>query len=266
MGFAWGSLWVILSCYAPTADVISRHLQRMQSLLRDFLLSYCPAAVRRTLPPESTLRALHAATWGGLAQLLLAGLVFLIRLQSYFVVRGHQLAPQIAGSNETVQAGITVIVALEFLIHPLSLFLLYLAVEGLVRFVGGLITSEIVPSLFVSLGFRAVDSFSRSREQRRSGPFLADIFEHMPDNRIRIASSSAKAGWTASITIGIGGQWFEVEREENGPSPRSFIYILRPAHPGKVLRGYQEYDAISALSANATQGPSQSADAIESRK
>jgi hypothetical protein len=238
----------------------------MQSLLRDFLLSYCPAAVRRTLAPESTLRALRAATWGGLAQLLLAGLVFLIRLKSYFAVRGHQLAPQIAGSNETVQAGITIIVALEFLIHPLSLFLLYLAVEGFVRFMGGLITSEIVPSLFVSLGFMAVDSFSRSRDQRRAGPFLADIFEHMPDNRIRITSSSAKAGWNASITIGIGGQWFEVEREETGPPPRSWIYILRPAHPGRVLRGYQEYDATSALSASATQVPIKNADALESQK
>jgi hypothetical protein len=238
----------------------------MQNLLWDFLLSYCPAAIRRTLPPESTLRALRAATWGGLAQLLLAGLVLLIRLKSYFAVRGHQLAPQIAGSNETVQAGITVIVALEFLIHPLSLFLLYLAVEGLVRFMGGLITNEIVPSLFVSLGFRLVDSFSRSRDQRRSGPFLADIFEHMPDNRIRITSSTAKAGWNTSITIGIGGQWFEVEREETGPPPRSFIYILRPAHAGKVLRGYQEYDAISAPSASVTHGPSRNADALESRK
>src|SRR5437899_2450679 len=142
MEFAWHSLslWIICLAARPAADVISRHLSPMQNLLRDFLLSYCPAAVRRTLPPESTLRALRAATWGGLAQLLLAGLVFLVRLKSYFVVRGHQLAPQIAGSNETVQAGITVIVALEFLIHPLSLFLLYLAVEGFVRFVGGLIT------------------------------------------------------------------------------------------------------------------------------
>src|SRR5689334_11015065 len=119
---------------------------------------------------------------------------------------------------------------------------------------GGMVANEIVASLLVSLGFRAVDSFSRSCGGRRRIPFLADVFEHMPDHRIRITSARAKTGWNASITIGIGGQWFEVEREETGPAPRSFVYILRPAHPGKVLRGYQEYDAASALSANATQG------------
>ena len=205
----------------------------MQSLLRDFLLSYCPAAVRRTLAPESTLRALRAAIWGGLAQLLLAGLVFLIRLKSYFVVRGHQLAPQIAGSNETGQTVAAAIVALEYLIHPLSLFLLYLALEGLVRFMGGLITGEIVPSLFVSLGFMAVDSFSRSRDQRRAGPLLADIFEHMPDSRIRIASSARRPVGMRALPLGISGQWFEVEREETGPPPRPFVYILRPALAGK---------------------------------
>lgn len=164
----------------------------MQSLLRDFLLSYCPAAVRRTLPPESTLRALRAATWSGLAQLLLALLVLIVRLKSHFVVRAQQLAPRITSANATGQAIIVVIVTLEYLIHPLSLFLLYLAAEGLVRFIGGLITSEIVPTLLVSLGFRAVDMFSRSRDRRQGAPLLTDILDHMPDGRIRIASPSTK--------------------------------------------------------------------------
>jgi hypothetical protein len=204
-------------------------------------------AVRRRLQPESTLRTLRAATWGGLAQFLLAGLVFLVRLKSYFFLRAHQLAPRIAGSNETGQTIIAVIVVFEYSIHPVSLFLLYLAIEGLVRFMGGLITGEIVPSLLVSLGFRAADAFSRSRGQRREGPLLADILDSMPDGRVRIVSPRAKAGWNASITIGLSGQWFEVEREESGPPPRPFVYLLRPASPGKVLRRYEEYDTGSAL-------------------
>jgi hypothetical protein len=238
----------------------------MQSLLRDFLLSYCPAAVRRTLPPESTLRALRAATWSGLAQLLLALLVLIVRLKSHFVVRAQQLAPRITGANATGQAIIVVIVTLEYLIHPLSLFLLYLAAEGLVRFIGGLITSEIVPTLLVSLGFRAVDMFSRSRDRRQGASLLTDILDHIPDGRIRIASPSTKAGWNASITIGINGQWFEVEQEEAGPPPRSFIYILRPAPPGKVLRGYQEYAAPSVLSASAAKERSSNADVSLNKK
>src|SRR5262249_44318240 len=72
-------------------------------------------------------------------------------------------------------------------------------------------------------------------------------FERLPEGRVRIASSTAKPRWNASVTIGIGEQWMEVEREEHGPAPRWFVYILRPASPGKIMRGYQEYDATSAL-------------------
>ena len=38
------------------------------------------------------------------------------------------------------------------------------------------------------------------------------------------------------------GQWFEVEREEQAQPPRPYVYVLRPAPTGKILRGYQEYD------------------------
>jgi hypothetical protein len=219
----------------------------MQNFLRDLLLSYCPAAARRSLQPGSTLTVLRMATWSGLAQFLLAALLFLVRLKAYFVLRAQQIAPQMAGASDTVQAGAVVIVTLEYLIHPLSLFLLYLTMEGLIRFMGGLITSEIVPNLLVYSGFKAAGSLSRLQEQRRAAPPLPDTLDHLPDGCVRIASSAAKSSWNASITIGLNGQWMEVEREEQGPAPRPFVYILRPASPGKVLRGYQEYDAQSAL-------------------
>jgi hypothetical protein len=220
----------------------------MLNLLRDFLLSYCPASVRRTSPPESSLTTLRAATWGGLAQLLLAGLALILGLKRYFAWRAHGMAAQIAGSNETGQAILVVVVALEYFLHPLSLLLLYLAVEGSIRFVGGLIASEIVPSLAVSLFFKISSSFSRSRARRSAPPRVSDLLEHLPEGRIRIASSEKKTGWNASLTIGLSGQWFEVEREEPGSLPRSFVYILRPVPAGKILRRYEEYQNSSALS------------------
>jgi hypothetical protein len=219
----------------------------MQNLLRDFLLSYCPASVRRSMRPESMLRTLHAATWSGFAQSLLAGLILILRLKSHFILRTHEFGPQITGSNETGQAIIVVIFVLDYLVHPLSIFLLYLAIEGFIRFVGGLITGEVVPSLAVSLLFKALNSFSRARNRRQSVLLPVDLLETLPEGRIRIAAAGAKAGWNASITIGLNGQWFEIEREETGVLPRAFIYILRPAAPGKILRRYEEYDFASAL-------------------
>jgi hypothetical protein len=225
----------------------------MQSFLRDFFLSYCPAATRRRLRPSSTLTVLRAATWSGLAQSLLAGLLFLIRLKAYFVLRAHQLGPYIAGKSDAVQAGATVVVVLEYLLHPLGFFLVYLTIEGLIRFIGGLITSEIVPSLLVFLGVRAADSWTRLQERRRAAPPLPDTLDYLSDGHVRIASQAAKPGWNASITIGLNGQWMEVEREEQGLAPRSFVYILRPASTGRILRGYQEYDVGSALADNAAE-------------
>ena len=245
-------------CPGPPPDVISSHRQRMHSILRDFFLSFCPAGIRRQRRPGSQLTVLRSATWGGLAQLLLAALFLLMRLKSHFVLRAQQLGPHIAGSNETGQAIIALIVFLDFLIHPLSLLLLYLAIEGLARFAGGLITGEIVPNLLLSLYFKTVDSASRSLARRRSPPPVADIAERLAGGRIKIASASQKAGWNSSITVGIGGQWFEVESEEQAPPPRAFVYVLRPASPGRVLRGYQEYDAAALDATNAAAGSDRS--------
>jgi len=185
--------------------------------------------------------------------MLLAALFLMVRLKRHFVLRAQQFGPHLSGSNETGQAIVALIVFLDFLIHPLSLLLLYLAIEGFVRFAAGMITGEVVPNLLVSLCFRSTDSASRKRV-----PPVADIADRLPDGRIRIASASQKTGWNSSITIGIGGQWFEVEREDPASPPWAFIYILRPASPGKVLRGYQEYDAADFETMKTAAGPAPS--------
>jgi hypothetical protein len=147
------------------------------------------------------------------------------------------------GMNSTGEAVVTILVMFEFLFHPLSFFLLYLAFEGAVRFIGSLVTAEIVPSLLILAFFKLSDSISRSITRQRIGPPLEDAVERLPGDRIRISSAEPKSGWNSSVTIGIDGQWFEVEREEHAQPPRPYIYFLRPAPPGKILRGYQEYHA-----------------------
>jgi len=218
----------------------------MQSILRDFLLSFCPARVRQAWRPTSQLTVLRAAMCSGAAQFLIMTLVLIAQFKNYFIARSHQMAPHMGGVNSTGEAVVTALVVLEFLFQPLSFFLLYLALEGAVRFLGSLLTDEIVPSLLVFLFFKIFDSTSRSvRRRPRQGPAVADAVEWLANGRIRIASASAKAGWNSSITIGIDGTWFEIEQEEHGQPPRSCVYVLRPAPQGKILRGYQEYEAAA---------------------
>ena len=219
----------------------------MPRTLRDFLLSFCPATFRQAVRPESPQRTLHAATWGGLAQFFLAALVFIVQLKAYFIRRSHELAPYIAGKSEAVQTGTVIIVTLEYLLHPLASFSLYLAIEGLLRFIAGLVSGEVLPSFLVVLVLKARSFSRRLSDRRQKMDLVPDTVESLSDGRVRIASGIAKNNWNASITIGLRGQWFEVEGLEQGTPPRVYVYLLRPASPGKVLRGYEEYDLASAL-------------------
>jgi hypothetical protein len=219
----------------------------MLSAVRDFLLSLCPASFRRAHPPESPIRMLHAATWGGLAEFFLASVLLVLRLKSYFAIRAHQLAPQISGASEGFQSGVAMIVFFECLLYPLSLFLLYLCLEGLVRFVAGLTTREVLPNFATFLAFTATEIAARREEQRQNTALVPDLVETLPDGQVRITSARTRNNWNSSITIGLNGEWFEVERAEPGSPPRSFVYLLRPAAQGKILRGYEEYDTASAV-------------------
>ncbi|HLK07681.1 MAG TPA: hypothetical protein VKV30_07065 [Candidatus Angelobacter sp.] len=175
--------------------------------------------------------------------------VLIAQFKHHFIARSQQMAPHMGGVNSTGEAVATVLVVLEFLFHPLSFFLFYVALEGAVRFIGSLVTAEIVPSLLIVLFIKLSDSTSRLAKRRRQGPAVADALERLPDNRVRISCATPKAGWNSSITIGIDALWFEMEREEHAQPPRPHVYVLRPAPPGKVLRGYQQYDIAGALNA-----------------
>ena len=219
----------------------------MLSALRDTLLSFCPAAVRRAVPPELPVRTLRSATWSGLAQFFLAAFVLLVRFKSYFVLRTHELAPHVGGATEVIEAGMAVFIALEYLAHPLSLLLFYLTIEGLARFAGGLVTAEVIPSFLVFFGFKVREMAKRRRHNREHAALPADMLESLPDGRLRISCARPRQRWNSSITIAVHGAWFEVESCESGAPPRPSVYTLRPAPAGKVLRGFEEYDVASAV-------------------
>jgi hypothetical protein len=218
----------------------------MPPFLHDSLLSFCPAAVRKIFRPESPHQTLRAATWLGLAQFLLLAYVTLLRFLEFFAMRARQLAPHLAGASGKVQSGAAIIIALEFLIHPTSILLLYLTFEGIVRFAAGLVAEEVVPSLPVVVVFWIFTAVRRKGEDRRNRQLPPDAVEVLPGHRLRIASARHKPRWNASITISIGGEWYEVEGEETGSGQHPFVYILRCTPPSKILRGYEEYDVASA--------------------
>jgi hypothetical protein len=148
-----------------------------------------------------------------------------------------QFGPVLGEAAPVIQTGALVVLTFDFLIHPGSLLLLYLLAEGALRFLGGVVFGEIVPSLPVFLAFR-VKSYRRAKPKA----VIEDSFESLPDGeRVQIASAHPKLGWNATITVDIDGLWYEVEKEESGMPPRAHVYILRPAPASKILRKYERY-------------------------
>ena len=216
----------------------------VRSLLQDIGLSFCPAAIRRKHRPASTVRALAAAKITGLLQALVFAVLLIIHYATFIRRRTHQFAPVLDQTTTTVQSGALILLTFEFLIHPESLLLFYLLLEGALRFLGAVFFGEIVPSLPVVLAFKLM-GYRPTRPQA----IIEDTFENLPDGeRVQIASAHPKPEWNAMITIDIDGQWYEVEKEEKGMPPRAYIYLLRPAPGGKILRKYERYERPTAES------------------
>lgn len=212
------------------------------NLLHDMLLSFCPEAVRRKHRPYSPAALTSLAAALGLVQFVVCALLLLERYRHFFIARAHQWAAQMNGQAEWVQSGSAAIVTFEFFLYPLSLLLLYFMFEGLLRFAAGIATSEVVPSLPVVLAFKAMETVEKRREIKHILSLPPDRVEMLPNGNVRIASALHKAGWDASITIGLDDRWYEVEREmqENGPLP--WVYLLRPSPIGKIFRRVEQYE------------------------
>jgi hypothetical protein len=212
------------------------------NLLRDMLLSFCPEAFRRRHRPYSSSTLLSAATVLGLIQFFLCALLLVQRYQHFLVARAHLWAAQINGRPEWVQSGGVVIVTFEFFLYPLSLLLLYLGLEGFVRFAVGIAASEVVPSLPVVCALKMAEAARKRQETKQKISLPPDHVEVLPDGHIRIAAARLKPGWNATITIDLDDTWYEVEREIRASEPRSWVYVLRPSPTGKIFRRVERYD------------------------
>lgn len=218
----------------------------MRELLLDVALSFCPASVRSVWRPYSSSRVLLAAILTGIIQAVLCARWIFSGYVAFLSLRSQQYDHVIKSANGTTQGWLVLVFFVEYVVfHPLPLVLMYLAFEGAVRFVGGVCLSEVVPSLPVVLAFRIRSYILEKRSQQALQPLLAvpDSVEVLSGGeRLRIAAALAKTKWNPNLTIGIQGEWYEVEKREEDPPPRTFVYVLRRAPVGKVLRAYEEYE------------------------
>lgn len=210
-------------------------------LLRDALLSFCPEAFRRENRPYSPSSLVTAAIVLGLLQLVVCALLLAKRYRDFMIARTHLWTAQMNGRPEWVQSGGAAIITLEFFLYPLSFLLLYLAIEGFLRFAAGIAASEVVPSLPVVCAFKVAESVKKRRQTKQEISLPADQLEVLPDGHLRVSAARPKASWNATITIGIEDHWYEVEHEMRASEPRSWVYVLRPSPAGKIFRRVEHY-------------------------
>ena len=220
-------------------------------MLRDVALSFCPASFRRLHRPSSPSRVLLDAILTGALQTLVFARAFFAGYGSFLMLRSHQLAPAVQSMNQTTKAWFVVMLSIEYLVfHPVGLLCAYLAIEGFVRFAGGVCVSEVVPSFPMTLAIKAVNYIHDKRTLRQQQPLAAipDSVEVLQGGeRLRIAAALPKSQWTGTRTIGINGEWYEIEHEERGAFPRAHVHILKRAPIAKILRAYEEYDLTAAV-------------------
>lgn len=222
----------------------------MDLLAKDIILSFCPAAVRRDQDFGSTVRVKQAAAVTGFFGILIFGALQVVRYRHFLVVRLGQFAPVIAGSSEAVQSAGFFVITLEFLMQPLSLLLTYFFLEGWVRAISAALFDEPLPSLPVFLGFTAFSGLKQKKKRRQVANLPPDTIDVLDGERLCIASCQSKSGWNATVTISIRGEWYELDHEEQGRAPHAYVYILKRASMGRVLRGFQAYDPDSAVQLN----------------
>jgi len=90
------------------------------------------------------------------------------------------------------------------------MFLLYLPWKALFL-LGGIITAETVPSCLFFSSSKYLIQPRNPLADAATGPPWPIIERLATPIRLHLPRSS---GWNTSVTIGIDGQWFEVEREE----------------------------------------------------
>ncbi|MGH9788977.1 MAG: hypothetical protein ACRD4U_09780 [Candidatus Acidiferrales bacterium] len=220
----------------------------MKNFLASLGMSALPRAWWRGWEPESTVYFRWAAVASGVLQFVL---FFFATARLYIGYVGGQAGTYggVAGGGAggIISFGF---VTLEFLLYPHHLLAGYLMAEGLARAGAAFIADEVAPSLPLWLAARLLGRAGARAAEAALGlrvPDTVERVEGLPFD-LRIASCRPKDKWKDKLlTIAFEEQFYEVVREEHGPRPRQFIYLLRKAPDSKVIRGVHHYHPNESL-------------------
>lgn len=210
----------------------------MKNFLAGIVMSLLPRDWWLGWQPESTVHFRWATMLSGTLQFL--GFL-LVSATLYFQFLGEHSRIYGGGARGAM---VLLFATLEYLIYPQHLALGYLAGEGVVRALGAFATGDLLPSLPLWLTARVQRRLQAKAAEVALGPRVPDTVEQVEGlpYELRIASCRLKEKWKDKLlTISYEDQFYEVFREERDRPPRQFVYLLRRAPEGKVIRGHHHY-------------------------
>ena len=217
-------------------------------------LALLPAPWRKRALPDIDME--HSAVVSSLALTLLYLGALIFRYIFFFQERVGELGSAVisGGMDEAlgdrrVQYGMGTLVLLEYVTQPLTLLLVYFAVESAGRLVAAFVTGEVVPTLPLQVIEWTRQKIKGERAKRELGPPIIDFVEAGAGDEydLKIASCRPRPNWNRLMTVSYRDELYEIIGEAHAAKPRPWIYLLRKKPEGKVVRGLHVYAADELL-------------------
>jgi hypothetical protein len=209
-----------------------------------------PARYRGQFLGDGNLDLRHGAIISAISQFVLCGVLLWLRYPVFLRARVAEAVAQVGdkpvGAFVAFAAG--VLSVFQYIVNPVSLLLLYFMVEGGVRIFASVANGEVLPTLPLQLLAWTHDYATFRYKEHSLGRRISDVVQPgvpgMYD--LKIESCRPKL-WNRLTTIGWNDEFYELDREEQGPPPRPYIYLLKKRPQGKVIRGLHHYHPEEVL-------------------
>jgi hypothetical protein len=230
-------------------------MRRVLAILAGMVASLLPAQFRNRWQWGSDANLRTSTILSGAAEVAISLGAYVLGFLSFMQWRvGGLLGEGAKGAGqaqmgEAIAFGAGATAMVEYIFSPLSMLLVYFAVEGAVRLFAALVTDECVGTLPLAVVGWIFERGGRAKRDRQLGPRVVDEVQpcHGISYDLVIASCRAKPGWDRLVTIEYQDKLYELFDQKKGFPPRPYIYQLREHPNGKVVRGLHHYSPDEAL-------------------
>ena len=234
----------------------------MIATILSVVLTALPERYRRRWVYHGDVNVQRGALLSGFSEVVVALLFFLARYIWFIQYRPGTYAGALikhdaveAMADTRLQFSVGILSLMEYMIQPLTIFLVFLMIEGLLRGIAAVTTREVVPSLPLLAIAWIHGWFDHKSKENWLGPLVADVVRpgNQTDYDLKIESCRPRE-WTNLTTISYKDQLYELISTREQAPPRRFVFLLRKAPVHKLVRGLHNYHPDELLPKPETTG------------